>query len=334
MVETVSDRVAPRLRISDDDVAAAFPRRGAEPDQAARLALFSQLHGYYTAYLGGPETFAAVPRLNAEPGVSALEDTWRRWMDARVDAAALPRSGADFADWFTDLASHHVQPEFCSYIARDATLAEIGLFFIAEELVDSRFDDLVALVQIGATPTSKLTMAENYWDEMGEGTLENMHTRLFDHSARYMRRELAEQSIDTGGLHCAEVYENACIVLMYGIHRHLAPRALGALGLMEYSAPARFEAMVEGCTRLKVPEDVITYQRIHIHVDTDHGSQWLANVLVPLAKRSPDLLREISMGVLTRKRIADAYYERIWQQMKALRRPAPAPDGGTARQAG
>lgn len=319
MVETASDRLAPRPRICDDQVAATLFRRGTPPDQAARLALFSQLHHYYTAYLSGPEDFTAVPRLNAEPRISALEDAWREWMDAQVDRTLLPCSGADFADWFTDLARHHVQPEFCGYIAQDATLAEIGLFFVAEELVDSRFDDLVALVQIGADPTSKLTMAENYWDEMGEGTLENMHTRLFDHSASYMRRMLVEQSVDIDGLRCAEIYENACIVLMYAIHRHLAPRALGALGLMEHSAPARFQAMVEGCTRLKVPEDVITYQRIHIHVDTDHGSQWLANVLVPLAKRSPELLREVCMGVLTRKRVADAYYARIWQQMKALR---------------
>jgi hypothetical protein len=134
-----------------------------------------------------------------------------------------------------------------------------------------------------------------------------------------MRDRLANSSIDLAELHCAEVYENACLTLMYGIHRPLVPRSLGALGLMEHSAPPRFEAMVAGCTRLGVPADVIEYQRIHVHVDEDHGAEWLEQVLTPLAAQSPAMLREICMGILTRERVANAYYQRVWQQMKALR---------------
>jgi len=47
-----------------------------------------------------------------------------------------------------------------------------------------------------------------------------------------------------------EAYENACMLLMYGIHRHLNPRALGAMGVLEQSASPRFQAMVDGCRRL------------------------------------------------------------------------------------
>jgi hypothetical protein len=68
-----------------------------------------------------------------------------------------------------------------------------------------------------------------------------------------------------------------------------------------------------------VPADVIHYQRIHVHVDADHGAEWLENVLVPLAHHSPEALREIGMGALTRERVANAYYERVWQQMRAVR---------------
>lgn len=319
MAEAISERLAPGPAIADSDIAAAFPGPDRLPDRAARLALMRPLHDYYAAYLGGAETFQEVPRLNGDPRITAVEQAWLRWEDAQVDTAQLPTSAAGFADWFTRLRNRHVQPEFSSYLAEDATLAEIALFFLAEELVDSRFDDLVALVQIGAAATSKLTMAENYWDEMGEGELEHMHTRLFEHSAQYMRRRLADGRIDTSELAGPEVYENANLVLMYGIHRHLAPRALAAMGLMEYSAPPRFQAMVDGCTRLGVPEDVVEYQRIHVHVDSDHGAEWLEEVLVPLAGQSPEALREIGMGALTRERVATAYYERIWRQMRAVR---------------
>jgi len=284
-----------------------------------RLTLMRRLHEHYTAYLGCPTTFESMPRLNTDPFITQIEDEWCHWEDLQVDQERLPQRAAQFADWFLAVSADHVQKDFCRYIAQEATLDEVALFFLAEELVDSRFDDLVALAQIGSAAAPKLVMAENYWDEMGEGSIERMHTRLFEHSARYMRRRLADRGIEAGDLHCAEVYENACLVLMYGVHRHLAPRALGALGLMEHSAPPRFQAMVEGCTRLGVPADVIEYQRIHVHVDEDHGAEWLDHVLGPLARRSPEALREICFGVLTRERIANAYYRRVWQQMRALR---------------
>src|SRR6185437_4802063 len=103
---------------------------------------------------------------------------------------------------------------------------------------------------------------------------------------------------------CAEVFENANLVLLYGIHRHLAPRALAAMGVMEYSAPDRFQAMVDGCTRLNVPADVIAYQRIHVHVDADHGAEWLDNVLVPLFNPSPGWRREFSRAPRAGRRVA------------------------------
>jgi hypothetical protein len=305
--------------ITDHDIAAAFPHDGSAPDQAARLVLARRLQRHYSAYLAGAEAFEAIPRLNADPRIAAIEQAWLRWENAQVDPSQLPETAAEFADWFTALRDRHVQPEFCSYLAQEATLEEIALFFLAEELVDSRFDDLVAMAQIGAAGTSKLTMAENYWDEMGEGKLERMHTLLFEHSAKYMRSKLANHAVNLAELECAEVFENANLVLLFGIHRHLAPRGLAAMGVMEYSAPDRFQAMVEGCTRLDVPADVIAYQRIHVHVDADHGTEWLDNVLVPLVNRSPAALREVSLGALVRERVGTAYYNQVWQQMKALR---------------
>jgi len=316
---TISGALMAPSVIPDSAFAAAYPDDSSAPDMSVRYELMTRLHAYYAAYLGGPETFDTIPRLNADPEIVRIEREWLRWEDAQVDKALLPASAAEFRDWFLALSADHVQPDFCRYLVEDATLEEVALFFLAEELVDSRFDDLVAMVQLGSAGTMKLVMAENFRDEMGEGELAKMHTRLFDHSARYMRSKLAVRSIDWAELNCAEVVENASLTLMYAIHRPLVPRALGAMGLMEHSAPPRFQAMVDACTRLDVPSDVIEYQRVHIHVDEDHGAEWLEHVLVPLAEESPDVLREIGMGVLTRERIANAYYQRVWQQMKALR---------------
>ncbi|MFE2432248.1 iron-containing redox enzyme family protein [Streptomyces sp. NPDC059373] len=302
----------------EGDLLRAFPASGT-PDAATRLRLFRKLHSHYVAYMAGPENFAAIPRLNADPQITAIETAWLAWEDAQVDEDSLPTTPEEFRSWFLETADRHTQPEFCAYLADEATLNEIALFFMGEELVDSKFDDLMALVQIGTEGHTKLTIAENYWDEMGEGDIAHVHTRMFEHSAIYMRAHLARNGVDFTNLHCSEAYENASLLLTYGIHRHLNPRALGAMGVLEQSASPRFQAMVDGCRRLGVPEDVIDYQRIHVHVDADHGEEWFKGVFTPLVERSPDLMREISLGILTRVRIANAYYRQIWAAMRAVR---------------
>jgi len=302
---------------TDQSLRQAFPESGT-PDPDARLELIKGLHAHYVAYMAGPEDFGRIPGLNLDGRIRSIEREWLRWQDAQVDPTTLPTTAVEFKEWFLAEADGHTQPEFCRYLAEQATLDEIAYFFLAEELVDGKFDDLMALVQIGATGVTKLTIAENYWDEMGHGTLDEMHTRMFEHSARYMRARLAEKGIEYGRLYCHQVYENAALLLMYGIHRHLVPRALGAMGVLEQSASPRFQAMVDGCERLGVPSDVIEYQRIHVHVDADHGAEWFAGVFTPLVDKSPELLREISLGVATRIRVANAYYSEVWRQMGTL----------------
>lgn len=303
----------------DMEISGAFPDQGT-PDRSLRESLLRRLHNHYLSYMAGPESFAAIPTLNTDPEIVAIEQAWLSWEDAQVDTAQLPDDAAAFGEWFEAVARQHTQVEFCEYLAEEATLEEMALFFMGEELVDSKFDDLMAMVQIGAEGHTKLTIAENYWDEMGEGDISRVHTRMFEHSAVYMRACLERAGVDHELLYCPEAFENACLLLMYGIHRHLTPRALGAMGVLEHSASPRFQAMVDGCERLGVPADVIDYQRIHVHVDADHGAEWVQGVFVPLVGRSPELLREIAFGVATRIRVANGYYGRIWDAMRALRR--------------
>jgi hypothetical protein len=267
----------------------------------------------------GPESFREIPQLHGDEELDQIELTWLRWEEAQADTSGLPDSAGEFHDWFKEVAENHTQPDFCRYLAEDATLDEIALFFLAEELVDSKFDDLMALVQLGATGKTKMTIAENYWDEMGEGDLAKVHTTMFEHSAKYMRKHIREQNVSTTALDRPEITENATLLLLYALNRQLVPRALGAMGVLEQSASPRFDAMVAGCSRLAVPEDVIEYQRIHVHVDADHGAEWVKGVFLPMVQHSRDLMREISIGILTRIRVADAYYAAMWSEMKAVR---------------
>jgi Iron-containing redox enzyme len=312
--------VDPSVTTLGDDLDRAFPTDDRPADHRIRLDLIRRLHSYYDAYMGGPERFATIPDLNTDADIRRIEAHWLAWEDRQVADAHLPASPEEFLAWFHEVAAQHTQPEFNHYLAHEATLPELALFFLAEELVDGKFDDIMALVQTGTKGVTKMTIAENYWDEMGEGDFAKVHTTLFDHSARYMRAELATLNLDESGLICTEVFENASLLLMYGIHRRLNPRALGAMGVLEQSASPRFQAMVDGCTRVGIPEDVIEYQRMHVHVDADHGEEWIKGVFTPLVGVSPELRDEISRGVLTRVRVANAYYAQVWERMRAAAR--------------
>lgn len=306
----------PRRSTSVDDLAFAFPERG-EPDARRRINAFETLHDHYQTYLGDPGDILDLPELNRDPTIRAIEEAWISWEDRQVDPDEIP-SPASFGDWFLAVADAHVQREFCEYLSWEATAPQIALFILAEELVDSRFDDLVAMVQVGVQGQAKLTIAENFWDEMGHGQLEGMHTRMFAESVAHMRGVLGNAGLSLPDLLGTEVYENACLLLLYGIHRRYLLRGLGAMGVLEQSASPRFAAMVDGCLRVGMPEQVVEYQRLHIDVDASHGEEWLEHVLVPMAERSQRHTREIALGVLTRVRVATAYYNAVWAQMREL----------------
>jgi len=46
--------------------------------------------------------------------------------------------------------------------------------------VDGRFDDLLAMMQVGTSGPAKMEIAGNFWDEMGNGNDAEVHTHLFN----------------------------------------------------------------------------------------------------------------------------------------------------------
>jgi hypothetical protein len=181
----------------------------------------------------------------------------------------------------------------------------------AEGKVESYFDDLMALAQIGSPMVTKMTIASNYWDEMGNGTHDAAHTVMLDNTATWMDENALGRGFDFGVLEIPEAYANACELLMYSLRRRYLLRALGSLGLLERTAPARFEATVQGLKRLGVPPDVYRYEATHVVVDHGHSRQWVDGVFTPTIKENPDTISELAMGVLIRGNVAAEFFARI-----------------------
>jgi len=297
-----------------EDVERAFPADlGTEPDREARLSCLRELHSHYLDFFVPPELSATVGEWVTSPRVAEIEAAWNRYEEARVLAGPpLPETPAEFRDWYFAFAAEHEYRELCDYLRNDASILDVGLFMLAEEKVDGRFDDIIALSQIGSTGITKMTIAENFWDEMGNGDPDTVHTDMFDHSADWFRTEVvAPRGVDLAILEQPETYNNAVDLLMYGLRRRYLLRGLAGIGLLEQTAPARFAATVDAGTRLGVPEHVLKYQKVHMHVDEDHGREWFEHVFVPILERAPETVHEIAMGVAIRGNVAGEFYRRI-----------------------
>jgi Iron-containing redox enzyme len=283
-----------------------------------QLEFQQQLNRFYLRRLASPAAFDMVPDAEESARFAMLESHWNQYEEARISLDDLPKTAASFSDWYAGLYRQHrveVEP-FFEYLANGASIEELALYIGMEEQVDGRFDDVIALAQLGMAGDMKLALAENYWDEMGLGRLQEMHTWLFGQSAAYMRRYLPDTNV--AAIVPAEAIKNGNLLLMYAMNRRWSARLLGSLAILEHTAPYRFSRTVRGLRRLGVPEHVVYYHDIHIQVDANHGKQLLERVLKPLILDSSAALREVCIGCLIRYTVAIDYYRGLSTMMTQL----------------
>jgi len=272
------------------------------------------LNRFYLRELGAPEQFGYFPLREEYGPVRAMEDEWNGFEEGRLPVLdKLPTRGEDFIDWYANLHRQHREDVsgFFEYLANDATPETLAFYIGLEEQVDGRFDDVIALAQLGMTGDMKLSLAENYWDEMGLGKVEEMHTAMFSKSTSYTQSILSRRGIDVAAAITPEALKNGNLLLMYALRRQYTPRLLGALTILEHTAPYRFSRTVLGLRRIGAPEEVVRYHELHVTVDDNHGKQLLERVLAPLVRNGADILREVCIGCLIRYRIAVDYYRSI-----------------------
>ena len=110
------------------------------------------------------------------------QDVLRRVsQEARLSIEDLPSDPKDFARWYQLTAFSHplYEHDLYAFLASDATMAQLQWFLRMECAGEAAFDDLVALAQVGTRGEVKMEMASNYWDEMGRGRSQAVHTHLF-----------------------------------------------------------------------------------------------------------------------------------------------------------
>lgn len=264
----------------DDPAAGWSELAGAEPldERDALLALLA-VHDLWTAPL---DAVGERARLQGHPEVACIKSAREDSFVAQLDrlSARDPAGGSDGAVVrLRRVAARDLVPPVYDWLAGEATWPQLVRFLALEGGPDGGFDDLVAVAQVGIAGDAKVALAENYWDELGRGEPDDVHTELH----RRLVRAAGLPAIPRTELPVAAL-RRAALNGLLATNRYLQPEMLGALGLLEMQAGPRCRAVVRALRRLGAPRDTFAFYEEHARADPRHGKEWLERVVEPLAE--------------------------------------------------
>ena len=249
-----------------------------------------------------------------------LEGNWIEGFREEVAASAaeVPSDVAGFLAWFEALKTNgpgQNDPLF-PWLAHEATAEEMNWFLTQEAAGEAGFDDLVAMCQVKAPTEAKLELARNYWDEMGRGNEGGMHGPMLDAAVCALGLKPTIESTICQSLALANT------LTAFATTRRYAWHAIGALGVVELTAPGRVACIAAGLKRLSHPPMVRKYFELHAHLDVKHSEAWNAHVLRPLVAERPERARFLAEGALMRlvcgARCFEAYRSHLWRSPKRM----------------
>jgi hypothetical protein len=250
--------------------------------------------------------------LAEEREVKALEAEFvereRRGVAAR--AASAPHDPDGFIRWYEDLRETgpgQDDPLF-PWLAETASLAEMRWFIVQEIGGEAGFEDLVALTQIRFSTTAKLELARNYWDEMGRGNRKGMHGPLLTDLGTALGVRAA---VDT------TVWESLALTNMMvalAANRRYAYQSIGALGVIEMTAPGRAVHVARGLQRLGVSPRASHYFALHAVLDVKHSAAWNREIIHSIMAEEPQAATAIAEGALLRLTCGERCFRRYREQ--------------------
>ena len=233
--------------------------------------------------------------------------------DRYIDMGACPdgaNGGLKFVQDLKEVIREHSSSKhqfYTDYLPNEASAQDIAFYLAQESELDPRFDDFIALMQIGLPINSKLELAHNYWDELGNGEKHRVHTVMFQQTLNEVGA--TENFIRENIIVPARVCGNLSALL--ALRRPLLYRAIGAFAVTEYLFPRRCSSLLEAWKREGLSDQGIAYHREHIGVDARHASGFFKNVIIPIIDKRPDLATEIYWGAVARLNSSGRYLDSL-----------------------
>lgn len=232
--------------------------------------------------------------------------------------ADAPSDPKGFVAWFEALkdGGPGQWDQLFPWLATTATLEQMKWFLTQEAAGEAGFDDLVAYTQVKLPARPKLEMARNYWDEMGRGNEGGMHGPMLDRTVAAL--DLRPSLEGT----CWQSHCLANTMTALATTRRYAYQSIGALGVVELTAPTRVAAIAEGLKRLGCAPAARKYFVLHATLDLEHSRTWNSEVLEPLVAADPRCARHIAEGAIMRlvcgEACFDAYRAALWAQSRPM----------------
>ena len=312
----LSASLADALRTGDLD-----PLWGAQPvDRRDRFLTLLSVYDLHTAPL---EVVGDAARHQGHPAVAEIKARLEREWVAELEATpadhgdedpSTPDGAVSAMRW---VAVTERIPQAYRWLATDADWDQLVHFLAVEGGPDGGFDDLVAACQVGLHGSAKLELAQNYWDEMGNGSLDAIHTVLHDRLVeaigmpRIPREELG-----------VEALERAALGGLLATNRWLQPEMVGALGLLELQAGPRCRMVLKAFDRLGAPEAAYPFYVEHAEVDPRHGKDWVEKAVAPLVAEHPAWGPRIVRGAEWRAAVNLRFFEAAREDLCGGVRPA------------
>jgi len=237
--------------------------------------------------------------------------------EVRAEAARAPTDVEGFIAWFEAL--EQVGPgqhdSLFDWLETNATLDDLKVYLTQEAAGEAGFDDLVALTQVRLPDQAKMELARNYWDEMGRGNPKGMHGPMLHFVVDALGLEPKIEAT------CWESLALANAMTGLAANRDYAWHSVGALGVIELTAPARSASVSKSMRRLGFDARMRRYFDLHAVLDVKHSEEWNKEAIRPLVG-DPDhgAARATAMaeGALMRLKCGERCFDR-YRDMLAVK---------------
>lgn len=228
-------------------------------------------------------------------------------------AAQAPTEPEAFVAWFESLEQvgpgQH-DPLF-RWIAEHATRDQLRWFLEQEAAGEAGFDDLVAMTQVKLPDGPKLELARNYWDEMGRGNIKGMHGPMLARLTRAIDIDPTIEKTVPESLALANAMTAMATTRQYAWH------SVGALGVIELTAPGRSRCTADGLRRIGMSDGDRRYFDLHAVLDVKHSEDWNREAILPAVREDPRRATAMAEGALMRltcgARCFARYRKELWR---------------------
>lgn len=254
-----------------------------------------------------PEDFTS-DRFDGDRKMLRLEFAFIEELRAEVSdqAAQAPTDPDGFIAWFEDLkqSGPGQHDRLFPWLAEDASRDDIRWFLSQEAAGEAGFDDLVALTQVKLPDRGKMELARNYWDEMGRGNIKGMHGPMLGQLVAILDLDIAIEHTVWESLALANAMTAMASSRCYAWH------SVGALGVIELTAPDRSAHTARALKRIGLSNSERRYFDLHAVLDIKHSRDWNDEAIHPMVSEDPRRATAMAEGALIRLKCGERCFER------------------------